>query len=82
MAENRCTAQAERARRRQELEDTPMRRITVRPAFDRAAGCGCGCGCGCDALSELLTRQNQLLCEILAAVNSLTAARLADLQSK
>ncbi len=61
---------------RRELENMPMSRVDAQEETDSQS---------CVCLSELtaLTRaQNQLLCDILGAVNALTAAQLAASQRK
>lgn len=68
--------EAERLRRRRELEDMPMGRIDARGETSSQS---------CICLGELtaLTReQNRLLCDILGALNALTAAQLATAQHK
>ena len=82
MAERNCSGTSQalsrceeaRLRRRRELEDTPMSRVTA-PRED-ASGRSC-CLCRAGELAELLEEQNRLLCDILGAVTSLTAAQLA-----
>lgn len=60
-------------RRRQSLENTPMNRVDARAG----EGDGCQlCACGGEVLA-LLDTQNRLLCDILGAVNALSAAQLA-----
>lgn len=59
-------------RRRRELEDMPTRRISAQTSDDA----------DCAALAQLTMlsqQQTQLLCELLGAVNGLTAAQLAAL---
>lgn len=60
-------------RRRQGLENTPINRVNARA--DEDDGCQV-CGCDGEVLS-LLEIQNRLLCDILGAVNALSAAQLA-----
>lgn len=73
--------------RREALENTPMCRYTHPIPNGCGCGCSCGCGCGCNGggchqetcCTELLAateQQNNLLCELLAAVSGLTAACL------
>lgn len=85
MAERRRTRAAEAPvscevawlRRRGELEDMPTRRIRAQAETSRAVE-ECGCRSGCLAeLAALAEEQNKLLCDILGAINCLTAARLA-----
>ncbi len=59
-------------RRRRELEDMPTTRIGARDEEDRSQEAGL------NALCSLLTEQNRLLCDILGATTSLTAAQLAS----
>lgn len=64
--------------RRRALEDMPTTHI------DAGDGQGCQSGCGCRGWSEtaaLLECQNKLLCDILGALNALTAAQLAQQKS-
>lgn len=62
-------------RRRRELEDMPMARVNVREETDAQDGVSC-------SLIQLMEAQNRLLCDILGAVNALTAAQLAAAQRK
>lgn len=67
------SCQEARLRRRQELEDTPMSRQSCAVATAAQTCCSCRAG----ELAALLEEQNRLLCDILGAVTSLTAAQLA-----
>lgn len=81
MAQRTCTRGQETSlrgeaawlRRRRELEDMPMARVNARSdeeTPDRATG----------SLARLVAEQNRLLCDILGAVNALTATQLAAAQ--
>lgn len=59
------------------LEDAPMRRYTQQTV----GSCGRESQCAGE-LATLLARQNELLCDILGAVNALTASRLAQGKTK
>lgn len=61
-----------RLQRMTQLENAPMRRYTPVPA----GACGRESTCPGELLA-LLSRQNELLCDILGAINALTASRLA-----
>lgn len=65
-----------RLQRIAQLENAPMRRYTPTSTSAETARSGCSC-CG-EELSALLARQNELLCDILGAVNALTASQLAQ----
>lgn len=65
-----------RLQRIAQLENAPMRRYTPTSTPAESARSGCSC-CG-EELSTLLARQNELLCDILGAVNALTASQLAQ----
>ena len=67
-------------RRRAELENMPMNRIDARTATESDSDDD-ACSDD-DVLIRLLEVQNQFLCDILAAVNSLTAAQLAARQNQ
>lgn len=79
MAERNCTqtqvtrCQTSRLQRRRELEDMPTARV--------AAGDSQESSCrGWSETLALLERQNELLCDILGALNAMTAAQLAQQQ--
>ena len=63
-------------RRRRELEDMPMARINARSDEEEAQDCAAS------TLARLVAEQNRLLCDILGAVNALTATQLAAAQRK
>lgn len=65
-------------RRRQELEDTPVTRRTV-PRSESSVCSGCGCACAA-RVNAALAAQQELLYDILAAVNGLAAASLTGNQ--
>lgn len=58
-------------RRRRELEDMPTAHIDARGDESCPQTCAIG------ALTRLVEEQNRLLCDILGAVNALTATQLA-----
>lgn len=68
--------EAERLRRRRELEDMPMGRIDAR---GETGSKSCVC---LGELTALTREQNRLLCDILGTMNALTAAQLAAAQRK
>lgn len=68
--------EAERLRRRRELEDMPMGRVAPQ---DETCSQSCVC---LGELTALTREQNQLLCDILGAVNALSAAQLIAAQRK
>ena len=68
-------------------EDVPMRRYISPNAVPGTAGCGICAPCQgeetqslLEQLVELSCAQNQLLCDLLGAVNALTAAMLSTSQ--
>lgn len=61
--------------RRRSLEDMPTTHIDAR---DAQASPGCGGCCRWSELEARLECQNKLLCDILGALNALTAAQLAQ----
>ena len=78
---NGCACDADQA---EFIEDMPMRRY-VNPVSISECGCEGGCNstrCDCkDELDEILAAlccQNQLLTDLLGALNSLTATLLSD----
>lgn len=82
MAERTCTGESgsplccevARVRRRRALEDMPTAHVNARAEETGSLSSG---GCQAETLAVLLETQNRLLCDILGAVNSLTAAQLA-----
>ncbi len=80
MAEKTCTCaqapccQVAWLQRRRALEDMPTTHIDA-GAGQSSQSCGC---CGWRELQGLLECQNKLLCDILGALNALTAAQLAQ----
>lgn len=60
--------------RRRELEDMPMTRVRG----PKEVPCPCRGCCQSDELTATLELQTQLLYDILAAINGLTAAQLAE----
>ncbi len=67
-------------KRRRALEDMPTAHVDARSGEANCPQPGQWCGCG--ELRELLEEQNRLLCDILGAVTSLTAAQLMANQKK
>ncbi len=66
--------------RRRALEDMPTTHVDARSG---EAGCPQSAPYyGCGELRELLEAQNRLLCDILGAINSLTAAQLMANQKR
>lgn len=83
MAEKNCTrAQGPCCRldwlqRRRALEDMPTTHIDARDTQEASVDCG-SCCCRWSELEARLECQNKLLCDILGALNALTAAQLAQ----
>lgn len=67
-------------KRRRALEDMPTTHVDARSGETSCPQSAPWCGCG--ELCELLEAQNRLLCDILGAVNSLTAAQLMANQKR
>lgn len=65
-------------KRRRALEDMPTTHVDARAG---EADCPQSALC-CGELRELLEAQNRLLCDILGAINSLTAAQLMSNQKR
>lgn len=81
MAEKTCTraqgpcCQVAWLQRRRALEDMPTTHIDARGG-QQSRSCECCCRWG--ELEARLECQNKLLCDILGALNALTAAQLAQ----
>ncbi len=67
-------------KRRRALEDMPTTHVDARSGETSCTQSGPCCGFG--ELRELLEEQNKLLCDILGAVTSLTAAQLMANQKR
>ncbi len=67
-------------KRRRALEDMPTTHVDARSGESSCSQPAQWYGCG--ELRELLEEQNRLLCDILGAVNSLTAAQLMANQKR
>lgn len=82
MAEKNCTrtqapcCQVTWLQRRQALEDMPTTHIAARDAQESES-----CSSRWSEVEALLEGQNRLLCDILGALNALTAAQLAQSKS-
>lgn len=84
MTERKCTGESAASsfcevpwvRRRRELAEMPTTHVNARAGESSDSSGRCPC-CRDEVLVQLLEAQNQLLYDILGAVNGLTAAQLA-----